>query len=62
MSESIINLTFSNQENVQNWTIDSEAATDSNHKIIKFKIIAAENNTINPLSTAVKYNIKKTNW
>ena len=62
VSKSIIDLTFSNQENVQNWAIDSEAATGSDHEIIKFKIIAAENNTINSLSTAVKYNVKKADW
>ena len=59
VSESIIDLTFSNQENVQNWAIDSEAATGSDHEVIRFEIIAAENNTINSLSTAVKYNVKK---
>ena len=45
-----------------NWSIDTEAATESNYKVIKFDIIASENQLINSLSTAIKYNLKKANW
>ena len=45
-----------------NWSNDTEAATESDHKIIRFDIIVSENYLINPLSTAIKYNLKKINW
>ena len=45
-----------------NWSIDTEAATGSNHEVIRFDIIASENQSINPLSTAIKYNLKKADW
>ena len=43
-----------------NWSIDTEAATGSDYKVIRVNIIASENQSINPLSTAIKYNLKKT--
>lgn len=61
-SESIIDLTFTNCQNVMNWSIDQNAATGSDHEVIRFDIIVAENQAINSLSTAIKYNIKKADW
>ena len=45
-----------------NWSIDTEAATGSDYKVIRVNIIASENQSINPLSTAIKYNLKKADW
>ena len=55
----MIDLTFTNQENVVNWLIDHKAITDSD---IRFNIITSENLSLNPLLTAIKYNIKKADW
>ena len=43
-----------------NWSINTEAATESDYEVIRFDIIASENQLINSLSTAIKYNLKKT--
>ena len=59
ISESIIDLTFINQDNVMNWAIDQQASTGSDHEVIRFEIIAKENLTIYATATAMKYNIKK---
>ena len=45
-----------------NWLIDTEAATELDHKIIKFNIIASENQSINFLLTAMKHNLTKIDW
>ena len=45
-----------------NWLINTETATKLNYKVIRFDIIVSENQLINPLLTAIKYNLKKADW
>jgi exonuclease III len=62
---SIIDLTFATtaiESKVDNWHIDEEAYTGSDHEVIRFSINRdSENNLISPIKQE-RYNINKADW
>ena len=65
-SSSVIDLTFVNSkiENaITNWSIDENAATGSDHEVIRFELIASfKNLPTHATALSNKYNCNKADW
>lgn len=61
---SVLDLTFASPtvfDSIQNWAIDSEASSGSDHAVLRFELQSLQHTTV-PAPTSNRYNWKKADW